>query len=95
MARRQMYLLKIILRIIGLLFLAIGVIGILTPIPFGLVFIIVALIFLIPTTPVAVTLIKILRRRSARFDRALRSVSYRLPFPFRRILRRTDVMDRF
>ena len=90
-----MYLLKIILRAIGLVFLAIGIVGILTPIPFGFIFIIVALIFLIPTTPVAVTWVKILRRRSSRFDQAMRVLSHRLPFPFRRILRRTEVIDRF
>jgi uncharacterized membrane protein YbaN (DUF454 family) len=90
-----MYLLKIILRTIGLAFLAIGIIGILTPIPFGLVFIVVALVFLIPTTPAAVSFVKVLRRRSARFDQAIHGVSYRLPFPFRRILRRTEVIDRF
>lgn len=90
-----MYLLKIILRTIGFVFLATGIVGILTPIPFGFVFIIVALIFLIPTTPAAVTWVKILRRRSSRFDRAMQGLSYRLPFPFRRILRRTEVVDRF
>ena len=90
-----MYLLKIVLRTIGLVLLAIGMVGILTPIPFGFVFIIVALIFLIPTTPVAVTWVKILRRRSSYFDQAMQGLSYRLPFPFRRILRRTEVVDRF
>ena len=90
-----MYLLKIILRIIGFVLLAIGFVGILTPIPFGFVFIIVALIFLIPTTPAAVTWVRILRRRSSRFDQAMQGLSYRLPFPFRRILRRTEVIDRF
>jgi len=90
-----MYFLKIVLRIIGLALLAIGVVGILTPIPFGFVFIILALICLIPTTPAAVTLIKFLRRRSNRLDRAIDGVSYRLPFPFRRILRRTEIIDRF
>ena len=90
-----MYLLKIVLRTIGLVLLAIGMVGILTPIPFGFVFIIVALIFLIPTTPVAVTWVKILRRRSSHFDQAMQGLSYRLPFPFRRILRRTEIVDRF
>ena len=90
-----MYLLKIILRTIGFVFLATGIVGILTPIPFGFVFIIIALIFLIPTTPAAVTWVKILRRRSSRFDRAMQGLSCRLPFPFRRILRRTEVTDRF
>lgn len=90
-----MYLLKIILRIIGFVFLAIGIVGILTPIPFGFVFIVVALIFLIPTTPAAVNWVKILRRRSSRFDQAMQGLSYRLPFPFRRILRRTEIVDRF
>ena len=43
----------------------------------------------------AVTWVKILRRRSSRLDRAMQGLSYRLPFPFRRILRRTEVVDRF
>ena len=90
-----MYVLRIILRTIGFIFLAIGIVGILTPIPFGFVFIIVALIFLIPTTPAAVTWVRILRRRSSRFDKAMEGLSYRLSFPFRRILRRTEVIDRF
>ena len=89
-----MYLLKIILRMIGLIFLAAGIVGILTPIPFGIVFVVLALVFLIPTTPVAVSTVKVLRRRSTRFDRAIHGISYRLPFPVRRILRRTEVEDR-
>ena len=90
-----MFLIKIILRTIGLVFLAVGIIGVLTPIPFGLVFILISLLFLIPTTPAAASLVRIMRRRSARFDQMMVGASNRMPFPFRRILRQTEVSDRF
>ncbi|MEE8370982.1 MAG: hypothetical protein V3R73_02465 [Sphingomonadales bacterium] len=90
-----MFLLKIIIRAVGVVLLAIGIVGILTPIPFGLVFIVLALLLLIPTTPAVANLLKVLRRRSARFDLMMIKVSARLPFPYRRILRQTEVSERF
>lgn len=77
--------------IFGYLFLVVGVIGLLTPIPFGVVFLALSLLLLIPTSPAAAARMMRLRRRLPRFNRFLLKVSRRLPSPYRRILRRTEV----
>ncbi len=83
-------MIRLILRIIGFAFLAIGIIGILTPIPFGLIFLMIALLFLVPTTPSFAKRVRKLRQRFPTFDDRLRRVSRRLPFAFRRILKATE-----
>ena len=87
---------RLIARALGILCLVIGVLGILTPIPFGIVFFTLACLFLIPTSPTAVRLIRGARRRSRRFDAAMSTVARKVPSPYRRILRETDLdfMDR-
>jgi hypothetical protein len=63
----------------------------LTPIPFGIIFFVAGLMFLIPTTPAVVRLIQNLRRKSDTFNNAMSAVTRRLPAPYRRVLRRTEV----
>lgn len=75
----------------GFCCLLIGLVGILTPIPFGVVFITLSALILIPTLPGADNAIRRLRVRFTRFDRMLHSVARRVPSPYRRILKRTDV----
>lgn len=76
---------------LGFVCLVIGIIGILTPIPFGLIFLMLALLLLIPTTPGAARLVRRLRIRFGRFDRLMALAIRRSPAPYRRILRRTDI----
>lgn len=83
-------MIRLIMITIGLVLLIFGIIGVLTPIPFGLFFIILSFLFLIPTSPLALNSIRGLRRRSARFDGLVDQLSWRLPVPYRRILRRTE-----
>ena len=77
--------------LLGFVCLIIGIIGMLTPIPFGIVFMVLAFLLLIPTTPGATRMIKHLRRKSPRFVQMMAAVITRLPLPYRRILRRTDI----
>ncbi len=77
--------------ILGFICLFFGIIGMLTPIPFGVFFLVLSFLLLIPTTPGAARIIKRLRHRSVRFDRMMAAVIRRLPLPYRRILRQTDV----
>ncbi len=79
-----------IARIIGGLLAAFGVLGMLTPIPFGIVFFIVGLMFLVPTTPGAAALVKKARAKIGLFDRSMMAISRRLPLPYRRILKMTE-----
>lgn len=82
---------RILCQIIGSALCFIGVIGLLTPIPFGLIFLVAGLMFLIPTTPAVARGIKHLRRKSERFDNAMTSITRRLPTPYRRVLRETEL----
>lgn len=84
-------MIRLFFRGIGFILLFIGIIGVLTPIPFGLFFLILALLFLIPTTPSVVNGVRYLRRRYPWFDRRMDAVTCRLPYPYRRVLRRTEV----
>jgi hypothetical protein len=84
-------MMRLALMVVGWLFLVLGIIGALTPIPFGLVFLALAMLLLIPTTPAAAPIVRRLRMRSSRFDRLMTAVIRRTPAPYRRILRRTDI----
>lgn len=79
--------------ILGIFLLLVGIVGILTPIPFGLLFLIAAFLLLIPASPMAASGLKGLRRRSVYFDGLMHRASRRLPFVYRRILRRTELGD--
>ncbi|MEM1187465.1 MAG: hypothetical protein AAGI72_03010 [Pseudomonadota bacterium] len=82
---------RVLIMAVGFVFLLIGFIGVLTPIPFGLVFLLLALLMLIPTTPGVARLVQRARRRSSRFDQLMILAIRKSPAPYRRILRRTDV----
>ncbi len=89
-------MIRVTIMVLGYICLAIGFVGILTPIPLGLVFFVLALLMLIPTSPLVVRLIQKVRKKSPRFDRMLEGIARRLPSPYRRILKTTDLemMDR-
>ena len=78
-------------KLVGWVFLIIGIIGILTPIPFGIVFLALSLVLLIPTSPGVTQFVRRMRRRSPHIDRSMAAVIRRAPAPYRRILRQTDV----
>lgn len=81
---------RLFAQVLGFVLLIIGLIGILTPIPFGLVFLAAALVILIPTSPGTVRTVQDMRRRSSLVDRALHSMTLKTPAPYRRLLRRTE-----
>jgi uncharacterized membrane protein YbaN (DUF454 family) len=89
-------MMRIVVRLVGFLFLALGVVGILTPIPFGVIFLMLSFLLLIPTTPQVARHIKSFRRWSPRFDRLMHRATTQLPAPYRRILRETaiDILER-
>lgn len=82
---------KLILQMVGSAFAFFGVIGMLTPIPFGVVFFVIGLLFLIPTTPVVAGWVRGARRRIRVLDSALSAATNRMPYPYRRILRETEL----
>ncbi|WP_262695839.1 hypothetical protein [Kordiimonas aquimaris] len=84
-------MMRILCRVIGSALCFIGLIGMLTPIPFGLIFFVIGLLFLIPTTPSAVTAVQWARRKVRLFDRTMSAVTNRMPYPYRRVLRKTEV----
>jgi hypothetical protein len=63
----------------------------LTPIPFGLILFIIGLLFLIPSTPSAAKYVRLMRRKVRIFDRAMSAVTNRMPYPYRRVLRETEI----
>ncbi|WP_374764403.1 hypothetical protein [Yunchengibacter salinarum] len=81
---------KYLCRLIGSLLCLVGLLGMLTPIPFGLIFFVLGLMFLIPSTPSAARPIQGLRGRIAPLDRAMMAMTRRLPVPFKRVLRQTE-----
>lgn len=84
-------MIRLFLQGIGFVLLFVGIIGVLTPIPFGLFFLILAMLFLIPTTPAVLRAVRYLRRRYPAFDSRMAAVTRRLPYPYRRVFRSTEV----
>lgn len=84
-------MIRLIFQGIGFILLFVGIIGVLTPIPFGLFFLILAMLFLIPTTPSVLRGVQYLRRRYPSFDARMTALTARLPYPYRRVFRRTEV----
>ena len=84
-------MIRLALIALGSVFLVFGIVGVLTPIPFGIVFIVLAMLLLIPTTPGTARLVQRMRSSSSRFDRMMVAVIRRAPVPYRRILRQTDI----
>ena len=84
---------KYIFITLGFIFLIFGIIGILTPIPFGIVFLVLAIVLLVPTVPQSAGFIKALRLRFNIVDRGLGTITRNAPMPYRRILRQTEPED--
>jgi len=84
-------MLRFSIKVLGYLFLLLGIVGLLTPIPFGIVFTILAILLLVPTSPGSARVIRYLRRKSRRLDRVMTLIIRRAPAPYRRILRQTDI----
>ncbi len=84
---------RFLCRILGFFFLLIGFIGVLTPIPFGLVFIFIAMLFLIPTTPSFANMVRRTRTKSRMVNKAFDSMTRRAPSPYKRVLRETEPTD--
>lgn len=82
---------KILCRIVGTALCFFGVIGMLTPIPFGIIFFVIGLMFLIPSTPSAANWVRKARRKIALFDKAMSAITNKAPYPYRRILRETEI----
>lgn len=86
-------MIRIILRVIGIVFVLLGIVLGIAPIPIGWLMMLIGLMFLIPTTPSVVRLIKGMRRRSSTVDKAFTGLARRAPTPYRRVLKETEVTD--
>ncbi len=84
-------MMRILSRIIGSILCFIGIIGMLTPIPFGIIFFVIGLMFLIPSTPSAANGVRWARSKVGFFDRSMSMMTRRLPVPYSRILRQTEI----
>ena len=84
-------MMRILCRIIGIVLCLFGIIGMLTPIPLGIIPFIIGLLFLVPTTPSAARAVRWARRKIRIFDRVMSAATNRLPYPYRRVLRETEV----
>lgn len=82
---------RILCRIIGGTLCFFGIIGMLTPIPFGLILFVIGLMFLIPSTPSAARAVRWMRSKIGLFDSAMHAITRRAPAPYRRVLRQTEV----
>ncbi len=82
---------RLICRILGSALCFFGILGMLTPIPFGLILFIIGLLFLIPSTPSAAGAVRWARRKIRVFDRMMSATTNRMPYPYRRILRETEI----
>ncbi|MBO6506015.1 MAG: hypothetical protein JJ850_03035 [Kordiimonadaceae bacterium] len=84
-------MMRLICRIIGGALCFFGILGMLTPIPFGLILFIIGLLFLIPSTPSAANAVRWARRKIRVFDRVMSAATNRMPYPYRRVLRETEI----
>lgn len=84
---------RFVFMVLGLVFFIIGVVGILTPIPFGIIFLSLSIVFLVPTVPAFARLVRSMRSRSTLLNRGLGGITRRAPMPYRRILRQTEPTD--
>lgn len=67
-----------------------GLVSMLTPIPFGLVFFVIGLLLLVPSTPGTADAVRWSREKLALFDKALTKIGDKSPVPIRRVLRMTE-----
>jgi len=81
---------RILCRILGSALAFIGVLGMLTPIPFGLIVFVIGLMFLIPSTPSSARAVRWARVKVGLFDRMMQAITDRAPIPYKRILRQTE-----
>lgn len=84
-------MMRLLCRIIGGALCFFGLIGMLTPIPFGLILFVIGLLFLIPSTPSAANAVRWARRKVRVFDRVMSAATNRMPYPYRRVLRETEI----
>jgi len=84
-------MMRIICSTIGIFLCLIGIVGMLTPIPFGIFIFVLGLLFLIPSTPAAAKYIRWARRKISIFDRVMTAITNKMPLPYRRVLRRTEI----
>ncbi len=84
-------MMRLVCRIIGSALCFFGILGMLTPIPFGLILFIIGLLFLIPSTPSAANAVRWARRKVRIFDRVMSAATNRMPYPYRRVLRETEI----
>ena len=89
--RMDKQMIRIFCTILGSILCLIGIIGMLTPIPFGIFVFVFGLLFLIPASPAATRAVRWVRSKIGLLDRMLTAITIRLPVPYRRVLRRTEV----
>ncbi len=84
---------RILCQIIGGLLCFIGIIGMLTPIPFGIILFIFGLMFLVPSSPTAANAVRWARGKLPVFDTVMHAATRRAPTPYKRVLRQTEIQD--
>lgn len=84
-------MMRALCQILGVSLCLFGIVAMILPIPFGIIIFVIGLMFLIPTTPSAAKAVRRVRTRLRFFDRLMTAVTVRLPYPYRRILRETEV----
>jgi hypothetical protein len=88
-------MLRILCQIIGGAFSLVGLMGLVLPIPFGLIigmaFLVIGLLFLIPTTPMVTRWVRKARMKANWFDRGMSNMTNRLPATYRRIFKQTEI----
>lgn len=84
-------MMRALCQILGASLCLLGIVAMILPIPFGIIIFVIGLMFLIPTTPSAAKAVRWARRRLRVFDRLMSAVTVRLPYPYRRILRETEI----
>lgn len=76
--------------VIGVLLVLYGVIAAISPLPFGVVLVVLGLIMIAAANPAARPLILSMRRRWRWFDKAVRLAAHRSPSRFRETFEDTD-----
>ena len=81
---------RLICRVVGTAFLLVGLVLAVLPIPFGILFILIGLMLLIPSSPLFARSVRRARARFGHVDGAFAFLTQRTPVPYRRILRATE-----
>ena len=77
---------------LGWAFLFLGILLMILPIPFGLVFLMLAFVVLVPLSPWFVRRMRGMRARFRLVNSAFSGLTRRVPVPYRRVLRATEPM---